>query len=331
MIISILVPIYGVEKYIERSARCLFGQTYEDIDYIFVDDCTPDGSVEVLKRVLADYPERKEHVRIVRHDNNRGLSAARNTAVACCTTDWIMHVDSDDWIEPNTVELLVNKQMETGADIVTGKALRHTQDDDIELVVSDKDDKTQFVLDNLGCDLCHTLWNRLIRTSLYEEGKIRAEEGTNLGEDWQVMSRLAWNARKVAHLDVITYHYNCTNTGSYVYGKNQFNRRYFEQDCRSWEIVNDFYKDKDEAFRNKLFESGEKLLYRYLYLAAEGKDKQAFTDVKDRLLRHSPDFFNKGRLGRGLFKSMTEKHYRSLRLSFPVRKFLVKLYSIVRK
>lgn len=330
MKITIAIPIYGVERYIERCARCLFEQTYEDIDYIFVDDCSPDGSMDVLERVLADYPERKECVRIVRHDHNRGLSAARNTAVAYCKTDWIMHVDSDDWIEPNTVELLVNKQMETGADIVTGKALRHTQEDDIELVVSDKDDKTLFVLENLGYDFCHTLWNRLIQISLYEDGIIRAEEGTNLGEDWQVMSRLAWNARLVAHLDVVTYHYNCTNAGSYVYGKNSFNRKLFEQDYRSWEIVNNFYKDKDEVYRNKLFESGEKLLYRYLNLAVEGRDRKAFKDVKNKLQRHSPHFFSHGRLGRGRLKSFVESHYGLLRLSLPLRKMLVRLYSIAR-
>ena len=323
MIVSILVPIYGVEKYIERCARCLFGQTYEDINYIFVDDCTLDGSMDVLEHVLADYPERKERVRIIRHDHNRGLSAARNTAVACCKTDWIIHVDSDDWIEPNTVELLVNEQMKTGADIVSGKALRHTLNGEFELVVSNQDDKTQFVLENLGYDLHHTLWNRLIRKSLYDEGIVCAEEGTNLGEDWQVMSRLAWNARKVAHLDTVTYHYNCTNTSSYVYGKNQFNRKYFEQDYRSWEIVNDFYKDKAEVFRDKLFESGEILLYRYLYLAVEGKDKQAFLKIKDRLLRHSPFFFSQGKAGQSVLKSYVERHYLLLCASLPVRRLLV--------
>ena len=160
---------------------------------------------------------------------------------------------------------------------------------------------------------------------------IRAEEGTNLGEDLQVIPRLAWNAKKFAHIDAVTYHYNCTNTESYVYGKNNYNLRRFEQDYRSWEIVNVFFIDKDDIFRKKLEESGEKLLYHYLYLVVEGNNKKAFSDVKNRLLRHSPLFFSKGRLNRGWLKSHVEGHYMLLRLSLPLRKLLIQLYSLVGK
>ena len=73
MKVSVLVPIYGVEKYIKQCAQTLFAQTYFDIEYVFVDDCTPDCSVEVLQQVLAEYPQRKNQVRIIRHKHNRGL------------------------------------------------------------------------------------------------------------------------------------------------------------------------------------------------------------------------------------------------------------------
>lgn len=95
--ISLLIPVYGVEKYIERCARSLFGQTYQNIEYIFVDDCTKDSSIAVLKKVLDDYPFRKEQVTIIHHNFNKGLSAARNTAFNHATGDYIIHVDSDDY------------------------------------------------------------------------------------------------------------------------------------------------------------------------------------------------------------------------------------------
>ena len=57
--VSILVPVYGVEKYIERCARSIFEQTYDDLEIIFVDDCTPDRSIDILKKILEDYPNRK--------------------------------------------------------------------------------------------------------------------------------------------------------------------------------------------------------------------------------------------------------------------------------
>ena len=82
MKVSLLVPVYGVEKYIRQCSRTLFGQTYDDIEYVFVDDCSPDNSVAVIRQVLAEYPHREQQVRIVRHDHNRGLEATRKTDTA---------------------------------------------------------------------------------------------------------------------------------------------------------------------------------------------------------------------------------------------------------
>ena len=119
-LVSILVPVYGVEKYIERCARSLFEQTYNNLEYIFVDDCTPDNSIAILKRVMEEYPMRKGQVRILRHERNRGIAAARNTALDAAQGSFLSHVDSDDYLARDAIRLLVNKQVETGADIVTG-------------------------------------------------------------------------------------------------------------------------------------------------------------------------------------------------------------------
>ena len=72
-IITIIIPIYGVEKYIERCATSLFEQTLNNIEYIFVDDATPDKSIEILTNVLERYPQRKPQVTIIRHARNQRL------------------------------------------------------------------------------------------------------------------------------------------------------------------------------------------------------------------------------------------------------------------
>ena len=110
-LISILVPIYEVEKYIERCARSLFEQTYPNLEFVFVDDASPDKSIEILQLVINDYPKWDDHVSIIRHDKNYGIAATRNTLVKNSRGEFLLHVDSDDWIEPNTVELLVKKNM----------------------------------------------------------------------------------------------------------------------------------------------------------------------------------------------------------------------------
>ena len=73
MKVSVIIPVYKVEAYAERCARSLMEQTFPDIEFIFVDDCSPDKSVEILKDVMKEYPDRKEHVHIVSHKKNRGL------------------------------------------------------------------------------------------------------------------------------------------------------------------------------------------------------------------------------------------------------------------
>lgn len=108
--VSICVPVYGVERYIERCARSVFEQTYDNIEYIFVDDCSPDHSIDILKNVIEEYPARKPNVRIVRHEHNRGLAAARNTAIDNAGGDFVLHIDSDDYIPSDYVSLLATKQ-----------------------------------------------------------------------------------------------------------------------------------------------------------------------------------------------------------------------------
>ena len=72
--VSVIIPGYKVERYIERCARSLFSQTLEDIEYIFVNDCSPDRSVEILEKVLEDFPQRKTQVKIISNPENRGVS-----------------------------------------------------------------------------------------------------------------------------------------------------------------------------------------------------------------------------------------------------------------
>ena len=117
-LVSICVPVYGVENYIERCCRSLFEQTYSNIEYIFVNDCTPDDSIKVLEHVLSEYPVRKENVKICNHQTNKGLAGARNTAIETATGVYLMHVDSDDYLDLNAVECLVNTALSEDADVV---------------------------------------------------------------------------------------------------------------------------------------------------------------------------------------------------------------------
>ena len=95
--VSVCIPVYGVEQFIERCACSLFEQTMRDgIEFIFVDDCSPDNSVQRLEEILKRYPERQAQVSIIHHEKNMGLVRARKTALEAACGEYIIHCDSDD-------------------------------------------------------------------------------------------------------------------------------------------------------------------------------------------------------------------------------------------
>ncbi len=204
MKISVLIPVYGVEKYIARCARSVFSQGYADVEYIFVDDASPDRSIEVLQDVLKNFPECD--VRIITHDHNRGLAAARNTAVDAATGDYILHVDSDDYLAPHALEQLAARAVQTDADIVVFDRVGFRAE-------SAYGSPREYVNDLLWRRARPTLWNKLLRRTLYDG--VRAVPGLDYGEDFYVMPQLACRARVIAKLDEPLYHYNDENSGSF--------------------------------------------------------------------------------------------------------------------
>lgn len=243
--ISILVPVYGVEKYIRRCAISLFEQTYENIEYIFVDDCSPDKSLEILQSVIEQYPMRKPDVRIVRHEKNLGLAAARNTAVENCHTEFLMHVDSDDYIDKNVITECMALVQEN-VDIVTigVERIRNCHSSLDKIVWSpDVKEMTRKVIVH---EVHNGIWGRLIRTSLYRNHNIRVEVGRGMSEDLQVVPRLFYYARQTVYAGNVFYHY-VLNDSSYV---SSFSIDKFRQSMLAIHVLEVFFEDKDVVLRN---------------------------------------------------------------------------------
>ena len=114
--VSVIVPVYGVENFVGRCFRSLMEQTLQDVEFIVVDDCTPDMSIGVIRNVMKDYPGRD--VQIVSHNENKGLPSARNTGLAMAKGEYVFHCDSDDFVEPDMLETLYDEAKRKDADIV---------------------------------------------------------------------------------------------------------------------------------------------------------------------------------------------------------------------
>lgn len=117
--VSVIVPVYKVEPYIARFARALFSQSLEDIEIIFIDDCTPDQSISIIREVLEDYPQRKRQVTILKTPQNGGLAKARIYGVKHAHGDYVFHLDSDDSIEIDACRLMYEMAISNGFDVVT--------------------------------------------------------------------------------------------------------------------------------------------------------------------------------------------------------------------
>ena len=242
MRISVLVPVYGVERYIEECAVSLFEQTYENLEYIFVDDCSPDNSVRILQNVAERYDNRKSQIKIVHHEYNRGLGAARATALDASSGDFVVAVDSDDKLAIDAIETLCRLQQTTGADIVEGTLCRFNENGVFKRQQpyhGTKENLLKLML--LQNTVSHNLAGRLVRRSIYIDNDINSVEGVNMAEDYAVTPRLIYCGSH-AYTDEDIYFYR-DNTNSSFY--ESITPRHIASLLKANAIVYQFFQEHD--------------------------------------------------------------------------------------
>lgn len=213
--VSIVIPIFKVRNFIERNACSLFEQTMKEVEYIFVDDATPDDSIEILKSCIERYPERREQIVMLAHEQNKGLPAARNTGLAVATGEYVFHCDSDDFVEKDMVEEMYNAAKAKDADIVYCDFYLSFEKNERYMAnpaYSTADE--MFRVGLLGGNMKYNVWNKMVRRSLYTENGIVFPAGHAMGED-MTMIRLAACAKAVAYVPKALYHYVKMNANAY--------------------------------------------------------------------------------------------------------------------
>lgn len=211
--VSVIIPVYKVEQYIERCARSLFEQTLDDIEYLFVDDCSPDMSIEILKQVLEEYPWRKQQVIIHRMECNSGQAKVREWGMGKASGEYVIHCDSDDWVEKDMYETLYRTAKEKDGDIVIcgfsridGKRV-FFQGASYSHVAGDKRQLLSLLIrgSNLS-SLCNKLVSRELCSKLIYPT-------SNMWEDYVISVQLLYYARRVVSVDRNMYWY-CYNPRS---------------------------------------------------------------------------------------------------------------------
>ena len=311
MTVTVIVPVYGVEKYIAECAESLFSQTYSDIEYVFCDDCTPDRSIELLREVVERYPERKERVRIVHNDTNMGIGTTRKRLVSEVHTDTFLFVDSDDVLPLNAVKTLVKRMKETDTDIVDGAYAIYV-DEKVGKVITPPHDEPSKYLDKILCQniILPRVWGRLYKTSVLDKVKDLFIEGIDFAEDICATSRLACVTSR-SWTDEVVYYYRTDNINSYT---RNITKRNILSYFRAMSVVLSFYHQRKGHLPMSL-EIGVLNAYRQC-----GRSRIPVTTA-DETIAYVPEHFS-ARLLYWLFHSksgfvlkLTDYLYRLIRIS----------------
>lgn len=206
--VSVIVPIYKVEKYLCQCIDSIIGQTYRDLEIILIDDGSPDA----CGRICDEYARKDKRIKVY-HKENGGLSDARNYGIRMATGEYLGFVDSDDWIELDMFETLVSTAEENNADIVSCGYFR--EDSDCTIVCSDGDmmfnDSVDLVKALLRDDISVFVWNKLYRKSclplsVFSKGHVY--------EDISIMHKILLMAARGESISKPLYHYRSNRLGS---------------------------------------------------------------------------------------------------------------------
>lgn len=203
-LISLIIPVYRVESYLEKCLDSILNQTYHNLEIIIVDDGSPDNCGVICDK----YASTDSRIQVI-HQENAGISSARNRGLDIAKGEFILFVDSDDWIEPETCEYLLNLACERQADIVCfgyyevfldGRKDPHSVK---EPGMMSKDELIRHLVWGTGA-IQTMVWNKLYSARIFDN--IRFAEG-RIHEDIEIMYKLVFEAERIFSTDALLYYY----------------------------------------------------------------------------------------------------------------------------
>lgn len=223
--VSIIVPVYNAEDYLENCINSMLHQTYSDIEIVLINDGSTDSSSKIIDR----YAKKDKRLKSI-HIKNSGVSTARNIGLQNATGNWIVFVDSDDWIEPNMISFSVNKALETKADIVMWTYFKNYANEELALsllpggdqeITANKDlFHLKAIYQMYGEDKVResvssgTVWCKLYKKSLIEDNNLEFKVGLTRAQDTVFSLNAFEQANKIVYYDKSLYHYRITTTST---------------------------------------------------------------------------------------------------------------------
>ena len=292
--VSVIIPVYQVEKYLDKCIASVVGQTYQNLQIILIDD----GSTDRSPAICDGWKERDPRITVI-HQQNGGLSVARNEGLKIATGEFIGFVDSDDWIEPNMVETLLAAMQETAADIAVGGFEVFTEDSKSIPYAKSKSTKrslcsTEEALKRLLLlrgFIRNFVWNKLYRRTVLSG--VAFPEG-RLYEDVTWTAQVIGNAKSLVCVDQIFYYY-LHRPDSLSHDDRQFIRRLqdeLELTEQRLDYIHRHYPSLDKFAILRL----HNLICRYyidicLHFRNLDSDHKIRDDLRERFSRYRPSIF----------------------------------------
>lgn len=204
--VSVIIPVYNASEFIGRCCRSLFEQTLEDMEFVFVDDGSNDNSLELIEHILKSYPKRKNQSKILRHSPNRGVSLTRQEGLEAASGEYVIHCDSDDWIEPQMYETMYNIAQHEFADVVCCGFSIDYNNGNSRNVTFNQAGVISSIEFNIA-PLTGSLVNKLVRRSILLDAGVSFPQSINWGEDFYVSICGLLMASKVYCMQECFYHY----------------------------------------------------------------------------------------------------------------------------
>jgi glycosyltransferase involved in cell wall biosynthesis len=263
--VSILVPIYKSEKYIEECLISLFEQTYQNIEYILVNDATPDNSMDIVEQTICKYPYRSDSVIIINNVTNLGVADTRNILLNKATGDYIYYVDSDDFIQLDTIATLVTIAHDNKADIVRCNFNSYIDNEPIPITRKpiEKDKNGDYLRDCLANETgMNALWLLLIRRALIIDHDLSFSKGINGCEDFLMTIKLLYFANVIVDTPLALYYYRSDNIVSITHNEAIFRNDYIKAVCeiKSFLTEKGIYDRYTNELQNLMFISKQKFL-----------------------------------------------------------------------
>lgn len=250
--VSVVIPVFNAGKYIERCVRSLFEQTLDSIEYIFVDDCSPDNSMDILYKVLEEYPHRKDDVVVISHTANTGQSGARKDGMSVASGEYIIHCDADDWVDTDMYESMYERAVADSVEAVCCDIVLEHDDFSKTLRCDNRYEDHELMY---GCIApisveYFSMCNRLVSRKVFERHTIHPFEGVNMWDDVGLSIRVRYYVNGTSVINKAFYHYNRQNLTSTT--KRPLLDRVREQ-AMCVNCVEDFFKKEQDWDKYRYF------------------------------------------------------------------------------